>query len=464
MKGSASASGRPDTADRRDRLRWLGGGPGAGGAGHRLRLLVRPTSDRRNLAEVDAELALGDLTDAASLARAAAGCRYVFNVAADYRFWVPDPDAMLRANVDGTLAVMRAAQAAGVERIVHCSSVAALGWTQDGSPADETTPTNEADFIGTYKRSKFLAERAVMDLVRQEGLPAVVVNPAAPVGPRDIKPTPTGKMIRDAAAGRVPAYIDTGLNIVHVDDVAEGHALALERGRIGERYVLGGENLLLKDMLALVAEVVGRRPPRIELPEALVWPAAWFMEGLARLTGIPADDDARPPQDGAPQDVLFLGQGDARTGLRAASGARGDRGRGRLVPRQWHAAAMTTLAVLSLLIWLYLLLAHGRFWQSGPELAPARPVTAPPVAVVVPARDEASLIGLSLRSLLAQEYPGHCASFWSMTAAATALARLRVRLSGSLLSAERHDRPAGAASCGRWHRGWRKPRLRISCC
>ncbi len=255
--------------------------------GHALRLLVRPTSDRRNLAGVEAELALGDLTDTASLARAVAGCRYVFHVAADYRFWVPNPDAMLRANVDGTLAVMRAAQAAGVERIVHCSSVAALGWAPQGEFADENTPTNEADFIGTYKRSKYLSERAVLDLVRQEGLPVVVVNPAAPVGPRDIKPTPTGKMIRDAAAGRVPAYIDTGLNIVHVDDVAEGHVLALERGRIGERYVLGGENLLLKDILALVANVVGRKPPSIELPEAVVWPAALFMEGLARLTGIP---------------------------------------------------------------------------------------------------------------------------------------------------------------------------------
>ncbi len=255
--------------------------------GHRLRLLARPTSDRRNLAGVDAELALGDLTDAASLTRATAGCRYVMHVAADYRFWVPDPDAMLRANVDGTLAVMRAAQAAGVERIVYCSSVAALGWAANGVPADETTSTNEADFIGTYKRSKYLAERVVLDLVRQENLPAVVVNPAAPVGPRDIKPTPTGKMIRDAAAGRVPAYIDTGLNVVHVDDVAEGHALALERGRIGERYVLGGENLLLKDLLALVANVAGRKPPTIELPEAVVWPAAWVMEMLARLTGIP---------------------------------------------------------------------------------------------------------------------------------------------------------------------------------
>lgn len=258
-----------------------------GARGHKLRLLVRPTSDRRNLAGLEAELALGDLTDAGSLARAASGCRYVMHVAADYRFWVPDPDAMLRANVDGTLAVMRAAQSAGVERIVHCSSVAALGWTSDGSPADETTPVNEADFVGTYKRSKFLAERVVLDLARHEGLPVVVVNPAAPVGPRDIKPTPTGKMIRDAAAGRVPAFIDTGLNIVHVDDVAEGHALALERGRIGERYVLGGENLLLKDLLALVANVVGRKPPTIELPEAVVWPAAWLMEGWARLTGMP---------------------------------------------------------------------------------------------------------------------------------------------------------------------------------
>jgi dihydroflavonol-4-reductase len=255
--------------------------------GHRLRLLVRPTSDRRNLAGLEADLALGDLTDAGSLGRAAAGCRYVMHVAADYRFWVPDPDAMLRANVDGTLAVMRAAQAAGVERIVYCSSVAALGWAANGVPADEATPTNEADFIGTYKRSKYLAERVVMDLIQQEALPAVVVNPAAPVGPRDIKPTPTGKMIRDAAAGRVPAYIDTGLNVVHVDDVAEGHALALERGRVGERYVLGGENLLLKDLLALVADVAGRKPPTIELPEAVVWPAAWIMEMLAKLTGIP---------------------------------------------------------------------------------------------------------------------------------------------------------------------------------
>ncbi len=255
--------------------------------GHALRLLTRASSDRSNLAGLDAEVVVGDLTDPASLDRAAAGCRYVVHVAADYRIWVPVPDDMLRANVDGALAMVRAAANAGAERIVHCSSVAALGLIGDGSVSDETTPARESDFIGVYKRSKFLAERAVLELAQRDNLPVVVVNPAAPVGPRDIKPTPTGKMILDAAAGRVPAYIDTGLNIVHVDDVAEGHVLALERGRIGERYILGGENMLLKDVLALVATVAGRRPPSIRLPEGVVWPAAYLMEQFARLTGIP---------------------------------------------------------------------------------------------------------------------------------------------------------------------------------
>ena len=254
--------------------------------GHTLRLLVRPTSDRRNLAGLDAELVTGDLTDPDSLVRAAAGCRYVLHVAADYRVWVPDPAVMLRANVDGALAMVRAAAQAGAERIVHCSSVAALGQIGDGTVANEATPTNEADFVGIYKRSKYLAEKAVLQLASQDRLPLVVVNPAAPVGPRDIKPTPTGKMVRDAAAGRMPAYLDTGLNIVHVDDVAEGHVLALEHGRIGERYVLGGENMLLKDVLALIADVTHRRPPSLQLPQAAVWPVAFAMEKLANLTGI----------------------------------------------------------------------------------------------------------------------------------------------------------------------------------
>lgn len=254
--------------------------------GHELRLLARPSSDRRNLEGLDAEIVIGDLTDPASLARAAAGCRYVIHVAADYRIWVPNPAEMMRANVDGAVAMIRAAADAGAERIVHCSSVAALGQIGDGTPADENTPTNEADFVGIYKRSKYRAERAVLELAARESLPVIVVNPSAPVGPRDIKPTPTGKMVLDTARGKVPAYIDTGLNIVHVDDVAEGHALALERGRIGERYVLAGENMLLKDVLTLIAEVAGKRPPSIRLPEALVWPVAWAMEKAAPLTGI----------------------------------------------------------------------------------------------------------------------------------------------------------------------------------
>jgi dihydroflavonol-4-reductase len=253
--------------------------------GHRLRLLVRRGSDRRNLAGLDAALVEGDLTDAASLARAVAGCRYVFHVAADYRLWVPDPAAMLAANVDGTRAVMRAAMAAGVQRVVYCSSVAALGLHADGTPADEDTPVSEADMIGAYKRSKFMAERAVMQLVDQ-GLPAVIVNPAGPVGPRDIKPTPTGRMILDAARGRIPAFVDTGLNVVHVDDVAEGHALALERGAVGQRYILGSENLMLGELLALVARSVGRKPPTIRLPMGLVWPIAVGAEAVAKLTGI----------------------------------------------------------------------------------------------------------------------------------------------------------------------------------
>jgi dihydroflavonol-4-reductase len=254
--------------------------------GHNLRLLTRPSSDRRNLSGLDAEVVTGDLTDPDSLRRAAGGCRYVVHVAADYRIWVPDPDAMLRANVDGALAMVRAAADAGAERIVHCSSVAALGQVGDGTPADEATPINDADFVGIYKRSKYLAEKAVLDLARRDSLALVVVNPSSPVGPRDIKPTPTGKMILDAAAGCMPFYIDTGLNIVHVDDVAEGHVLALEKGRVGERYILGGENMLLKEILGLVAEVVHRRPPSIELPEALTWPVAFAMEKLAKVTGI----------------------------------------------------------------------------------------------------------------------------------------------------------------------------------
>ena len=254
--------------------------------GHAVRVLARRGGDRRNLDGLAVEFREGDLTDPASLARAVAGCRFVLHVAADYRIWVPDPAAMLRANVEGTRALMLAALDAGVERVVYCSSVAALGLTKDGTPADEATPVTEAGIVGIYKKSKYRAERAVLALVRERGLPAVIVNPSTPVGPRDIKPTPTGKMILDAAAGRMPAYIDTGLNVVHVDDVAEGHMLALERGRIGERFILGGENLGLRDLLAMVAAETGRRAPSVRLPGAALWPLALACEGLARAAGI----------------------------------------------------------------------------------------------------------------------------------------------------------------------------------
>jgi dihydroflavonol-4-reductase len=254
--------------------------------GDRVRALVRRGGDRRNLAGLTLELTEGDLTDPASLAAAVAGCRYVVHVAADYRIWVPNPEAMLRANVAGTEALMRAAMAAGVERAVHCSSVAALGLTGTDVPADETTPVSEDKVVGAYKKSKYRAEQAVLALVRDAGLRAVIVNPATPIGPRDIKPTPTGKMIVDAASGRMPAYVDTGLCVAHVDDVAEGHVRALERGRVGERYILGGENLTLRDLIGMVAQEAGRTPPRVRLTPGLLWPLALASEAVAQMTGV----------------------------------------------------------------------------------------------------------------------------------------------------------------------------------
>lgn len=251
--------------------------------GHSLRLLTRAGSPRANIAGLDAQIVTGDLTDPASLARAVAGCRYVFHVAADYRLWVPDPAAMMRANVDGTRALLLAAQAQGVEKIVYCSSVAALGLTGTGAPADETTPVKPEHVVGIYKQSKLAAQRAVLELVAEHGVPAVLVNPSTPVGPRDIKPTPTGRTIRDAALGRMPAYVETGLNIVHVDDVAEGHCLALEHGRVGETYILGGEDMTLAEVFATVAACAGRPAPRVKLPLAPLYPVALISEALGHF-------------------------------------------------------------------------------------------------------------------------------------------------------------------------------------
>jgi dihydroflavonol-4-reductase len=254
-------------------------------AGHHVRALVRPTSDRRNLTGVDCEIVTGDLVEIASLQRAVRGCEAVFHVAADYRLWVPDREKMNRTNVQGTVNLLQAAAAAGVSRIVYTSSVATLRLRDDGLPSDEESHAELCDIIGAYKQSKFLAEREVKRLVEETGIPVITVKPTAPFGPGDIKPTPTGRLIVEAASGRMPAYVNTGLNVVHVDDVAAGHLLAYDRGVVGESYILGGENRTLQWILETVAELTGRPPPRVRLPHWFVTPIAYVAEGVARVLG-----------------------------------------------------------------------------------------------------------------------------------------------------------------------------------
>ncbi len=252
--------------------------------GFSVRVLVRPSSPRGNVSDLGCEVAEGDMRDAASIAAAMRDVRYVFHVAADYRLWARDPQEIIRNNKEGTRIVMTAARAAGVERIVYTSSVATLKPRDDGSDADERDRAEEADAIGAYKKSKVAAERVVEAMVA-DGLPAIMVSPSTPIGPCDIRPTPTGRIIVEAASGRMPAYVDTGLNLVHVDDVAQGHLLALEKGRIGETYILGGHNVSLKAMLADIAALAGRKPPRIRLPRGPIYPLAYAAEAVARLTG-----------------------------------------------------------------------------------------------------------------------------------------------------------------------------------
>jgi dihydroflavonol-4-reductase len=254
------------------------------GAGWQVRVLVRAGSDRTNLMGLALDIAVGDLTAAASLADALVDCDALFHVAADYRLGVPDPAQLYATNVDGTRHLLSAAAQAGVRKIVYTSSVATLGIPTDGTPGDERTPASLGAMIGHYKRSKFLAEQVVREAAAA-GAPVVIVNPSTPVGPGDVKPTPTGQLVLDAAAGRMPAYVDTGLNIVHVDDVAAGHLLACDRGRAGERYILGGEDMTLEQILRLIAQLVGRTPPRVRLPYGVVLPLAYAAELLARLTG-----------------------------------------------------------------------------------------------------------------------------------------------------------------------------------
>ncbi|WP_158915990.1 hopanoid-associated sugar epimerase [Caulobacter sp. S45] len=251
--------------------------------GFSVRALVRASSPRGNFADFDCEQVEGDLRDPASLIKAVRGARYLFHVAADYRLWARDPEEIVRNNLTGTRGIMEAALDAGVERIVYTSSVATLS-LKDG-PSDETRPLTPEAAIGAYKRSKVVAEREVERLVGERGLPAVIVNPSTPIGPRDIKPTPTGRIIVEAATGKMPAFVETGLNLAHVDDVAEGHLLAFDKGRIGERYVLGGQDATLREMLAVIADLSGRKPPTVALPLGPLFPLAYAAEGIAKLTG-----------------------------------------------------------------------------------------------------------------------------------------------------------------------------------
>lgn len=256
-------------------------------SGWQLRGLTRAASDRRNLAGMPIEMVTGDLRDPDSYAAALKGCEAVFHVAADYRLWAPQPDDLYAINVEGTRGLLLAAERAGVEKIVYTSSVATLRLVGDGTIADENSIATLSDMIGHYKRSKFLGEQVVQQWAAAGSANrwVVIVNPSTPVGPCDVKPTPTGQIVLDAAAGRTPAYVDTGLNIAHVDDIARGHLLALECGRPGERYILGGANLTLQDILTQVTRIAGRRAPRIRLPHGVVLPIAYVAEAFARLTG-----------------------------------------------------------------------------------------------------------------------------------------------------------------------------------
>ena len=256
-------------------------------AGWQLRALARAGSDRRNLAGLPLEVITGDLRVPDSYAAALEGCQALFHVAADYRLWAPDPRDLYAINVEGTRGLLAAAERAGVERIVYTSSVATLRVAADATVSDEDSIATLEDMIGHYKRSKFLGEQVVHDWANAapDRRWVVIVNPSTPVGPCDVKPTPTGQIVLDAAAGRTPAYVDTGLNIAHVDDIARGHLLALEQGRRGERYVLGGADLTLKQILTQVTRIAGRAPPRIRLPHGLVLPIAHVAEAYARLTG-----------------------------------------------------------------------------------------------------------------------------------------------------------------------------------
>ena len=272
-------------------------------AGHRVKVMVRAASPLANIRDLDVESVTADLAEPGSLRNAIDGCNTLFHVAANYHLWVRNSSDFYRVNVEGTKALMQAAANAGVARIIYTSSVATLGLNTDGTPAGENTPVGLADMIGHYKRSKYLAEQAVQQMIDQQNLPAVIVNPSTPIGPRDIRPTPTGRTVLDAACGRMPAYVDTGLNVVHVDDVAKGHLLALKHGKVGERYILGGQDMTLKEIFAVISDICGRPAPKIRLPHNLVLPLAYLSEAWAWLTRGP---EPRATVDGVRMSRKFM--------------------------------------------------------------------------------------------------------------------------------------------------------------
>jgi dihydroflavonol-4-reductase len=261
-------------------------------AGHEVRLLVRPSANRQNIRDLAAEIYHGDVRDLDSLKRAMAGCTSVYHVAALYKLWVRRREEIYESNVTGTENVLRAARETGVERVVYTSSVATLGIPQDGGAGAEDTPVSLSDMVGDYKRSKFLAEQVALRYVG-EGVPVVIVNPSTPVGVGDVKPTPTGRIIVDFLNGNMPGYVDTGLNIVDVEDVAKGHLLAAEKGRVGEKYILGGENLTLRQILEILAKLAGRPAPRLKIPYPVALFVGYCDAALARL--IPGREPFVPP-------------------------------------------------------------------------------------------------------------------------------------------------------------------------
>ena len=377
-----------------------------GGRGLKLRALARAASARGNLAGVDCEIAVGDMTDPAAMAAASAGARFVFHVAADYRLWARDPASIMRANVAGTRTVMEAARAAGAQKIVYTSSVATLNAGR--AAIDETAPLADGEGIGVYKRSKVAAERLVERMIA-EGLPAVIVLPSTPIGPRDIKPTPTGRIVVEAAAGRIPAFVDTGLNLAHVDDVAAGHLLALERGRVGERYILGGQDASLRQLLADIAALAGRRAADHPTASRTAVSPDHRRRDRGPLHREGAHSHPGRSEHGGAPNVLHLGKGGAGIGLpRPALPGRPER-RLRLVQGGGVHQVSLAIACAALAAWLYLLVGRGMFWRGAERDdlgAPPEPAAWPEVTAVVPARDEADVVGQAMTSLRNQDYPG----------------------------------------------------------